>query len=516
MAARTPGAHIDPVRPIARPPHPFAESIPTIDDVVNDPALFSPHFRDRESWQPWRSFNKVLFGLPLNDDDLALYRACTGRYEPPLERAIEAWIAVGRRGGKSRNVALIAAYLACFIDWSPYLVAGEVGHIVIVAADRRQCKTIRNYILAFIAGSALTAPLIKNETAEEITLTNGIVIEIATCSYKTIRGRTIVAALCEEAAFWADDSGANPASEVIRAMRPAMATVPGAMLLVISSRYRKQGPLWDASQRYGGKAGPILYWEAATRTMNPSLPQRVIDEAYETDPVGADSEYGIAWRSDVGGFIDRDIITALVVNGRREVAPNSAYNYIAFVDPSGGSADSMTLAIAFRDCDQAVLAALREFRPPFSPESVVAECASLLRSYELGTVTGDRYGGDWVASRFMAHGIQYQASERTKSDIYVESLPLLNAGRVQLLDNNRLLSQLCGLERRVLDPAKTASTTVPAVTMTFVMPQWARWYLPQRTPIRWRSGRNLAKAGNHNECRNSQSNKEYFHEAAYN
>jgi hypothetical protein len=54
-----------------------------------------------------------------------------------------------------------------------------------------------------------------------------------------------------------------------------------------------------------------------------------------------------------------------------------------------------------------------------------------------------------VAERFrVVSGIAYEPSERTKSQIYLEFLPLLNSGRVELLDNPRLISQLYALERR--------------------------------------------------------------------
>jgi hypothetical protein len=127
----------------------------------------------------------------------------------------------------------------------------------------------------------------------------------------------------------------------------------------------------------------------------------------------------------------------------------SSLNYAAFVDPSGGSSDSMTVAVAHRDKDGiAVLDAIREYRPPFSPENVVIEIAALLKSCKLSRVIGDRYGGEWPRERFRLSGITYDISERPKSDIYRDSLPLLNSGKIELLDHKRLASQLVGLERR--------------------------------------------------------------------
>jgi hypothetical protein len=96
----------------------------------------------------------------------------------------------------------------------------------------------------------------------------------------------------------------------------------------------------------------------------------------------------------------------------------------------------------------AVLDAVREVRPPFSPESVVTEFAALLRAYRVTSVMGDRYAGEWPRERFREHGIAYEVAERPRSDLYRDLLPMLNSGDCELLDLPRLASQLCGLERR--------------------------------------------------------------------
>jgi hypothetical protein len=79
---------------------------------------------------------------------------------------------------------------------------------------------------------------------------------------------------------------------------------------------------------------------------------------------------------------------------------------------------------------------------------VVAEAAALLQTYRVTEVTGDRYSAEFVVEAFRAHGIRYSAAELDRSALYLELLPRVNAGQVDLLDCPDLLRELRGLERR--------------------------------------------------------------------
>jgi len=184
--------------------------------------------------------------------------------------------------------------------------------------------------------------------------------------------------------------------------------------------------------------------------MNPTVPQCVIDAAMEADPLSAAAEYGAQFRTDVEALLSREAVSACVSLDVRERAPMSSVRYYGFVDPSGGSADSMTLAVGHRERegDVIVLDALRERRPPFSPEDVVSEFAELLKSYRVSKITGDRYAGEWPRERFREHGIVYEPAQKPKSDLYRDLLPAINSRKLDLLDDARLLTQLVSLERR--------------------------------------------------------------------
>jgi hypothetical protein len=424
----------------------------TILKALDDPQLFAPAFPDRASWAAWEAFLAALFGLPMPEAHAALYRTHTGRQAGPCGPSREAWVVVGRRGGKSRVAALVAVYLACFRDYRRILARGEHGTLPIIAADRRQARTVLRYVLGLLEDCPMLAQLVANTTAESVELTTGVTIEVHTASFRSVRGYTVVAAVLDEVAFWRSDDSANPDREIVNALRPAMATVPGALLLGISSPYARRGVLWDAYRRHYGQDGDVLVWQAPTRAMNPAVPEAVIAGAYAEDEAAAGAEYGAQFRRDLEAFVAREALEGCIIPGRHELPPVAGVEYVAFVDPSGGSQDSMTLAIAHADGAneprRIVLDAVREVRPPFSPDAVVGDFTALLRTYRVTTVQGDRYGGEWPAERFQAHGITYKPAEQTKSDLYRDLLPLVNAARVELLDLPRLHAQLLGLERR--------------------------------------------------------------------
>jgi hypothetical protein len=321
---------------------------------------------------------------------------------------------------------------------------------MVIAADRRQGRVVKQYVSGLLHLASPLAKLIAKETQETITLTNGIVIEIHTANFKTLRGYTVIGAVCDEAAYWPTDDSANPDTEILAALRPAMATVPDALLVVISSPYARRGELWKTYRAaFGQDRDDVLVAQADTRTMNPTVPIEEIERAYADDPTRAAAEYGGEFRRDVETFITVEVLEAAICPGRHELPPLSGVAYEAFVDPSGGSNDSMTLAVAHANGDRFVLDVVQEVRPPFSPEQVVTDFVALLQTYRVDRVTGDRYAGEWPREQFRKHGVTYQPSAYAKSDIYRELLPLLGSGRIELLDLPRVKAQLAALERRV-------------------------------------------------------------------
>jgi hypothetical protein len=423
----------------------------TILDAIADDELFGRRFRDRATWRPWFAFMAALFALPMTPDQLEVYRRCTHRTTVPIQPATEAWLVCGRRAGKSFILALCSVFIACFRDWSPYLTPGERALVMVIASDRRQAHIILHYIKALLTGVPMLARLIENQTKDGFEINGGISIEVHTASYRSTRGYTIVAALCDEIAFWPTDEAAEPDYEILTAIRPGMATIPGAMLLCASSPYARRGSLFDAYQKHFGRDNdPVLVWQASTRTMNPSVPQSFIDGEMERDAARAAAEYGAEFRRDVEALVAVEAVRACISPGVFERGPEYGITYYAFCDPSGGNADSMTLAIGHKNyrTSKTVIDVLREVRAPFSPHEVAAEFAILLKRYRVSKIVGDHYGGGWPVDGFAKLGIRYEPSAKSKSELYGDLVALINSKRIELLDNPKLVTQLCMLDRR--------------------------------------------------------------------
>lgn len=432
----------------------------TIVEAMQDPRLFARWFTPWETWATWAVVLKVIFALPLAEAELETFRELTGRTDPPADLQREAWLVVGRRGGKSLVMALLAVYMTCFRQYR--LTPGERGVFMLVAADKDQAETVLSYARAFLEETPLRQRLDGEPTKTRIRLKGNLSIWVRTRSFKTVRGFTVLGAGLDEVAFWSDEESANPDEEVVAAIRPATATVPEALIVGASSPYARRGVLWKQHQAlYGKESRAGVCFQGDTRTFNPAVPEAFIAEEYGKDPVRAAAEYGAQFRTDVESFVGVEAVDAAIIPGRLELHSLPDIQYRGFCDPSGGSVDSMTLAIAHEDGGRGVLDLIREVRPPFSPEDVVKQFSRTLKDYGLASVTGDRYGSHWVSDAFQREGVHYVHSEAPKSEIYGEFLPMLNSGRVDLLDHKKLRAQLLGLERRTARSGKDSIDHAP-------------------------------------------------------
>lgn len=402
------------------------------------------------SWNIWRAILIASMGEPLTDEEMALYMARTGRTESPTEPVEELTCIAGRRSGKTTGVGALSTYLAALCDWSDVLNRGDRGVLPFLAQSQRTAKIAFRHANAAFNDIKALKRLVENVTAETISLKNGVDLEIRPANYRSIRGITAVAAVCDEVAYWfSDETSSNPDREILTALRPALITTRGP-LIMCSSVYGKKGELWETYRRsYGAGGDPqVLVAFGSSKDFNETLPQKIIDKAIERDPDAAKSEYLSIWRDDIASFVPYERVKACVAAGTTERPFDYSHRYVAFADPSGGVSDSYCVAIGHKEGHRTVIDAMREFRAPCDPEDTTRAICQLLGQYRLTSVFGDRYAGEWVTGAYSRHGVSYIHSELNRSDLYLTALPMLMAGEAVLLDSDRLVQQFTSLERR--------------------------------------------------------------------
>lgn len=195
-----------------------------------------------------------------------------------------------------------------------------------------------------------------------------------------------------------------------------------------------------------------LVWKAPSLTMNPTLDAGKIAAAIAEDPETAQAEWGADWRAGIASHLDPELIDASVRTEPLIIPPIADVVYFAGVDPSGGGADAFAWSIAHRKGERVVVdlvaARARRGRVPLDLDAAVRECAADLRRYGLQTCTGDRYAGAWVADSFARHRIHYRYAERSKSELYLELLPLVTASRLEIPDDPEVIREMKLLQRR--------------------------------------------------------------------
>ncbi|RUX70684.1 hypothetical protein EN990_30975 [Mesorhizobium sp. M7A.F.Ca.US.005.03.1.1] len=427
-------------------------------EALADPDLFGTILTG-DSWLPWRVMLIALMGEPLTAEERVIFTALTQREHEPLSPVEEFWGIVGRRGGKTRAMSVLSAYLAALCDWSDVLVPGETGKLFYLGYNQKQANIAFDYAKS-IFNLPLFAQRVDNVSADIIALKTGIELEVRAATWRGLRGVTSIGAIFDELAFFqSEEYSANTDKEILNAIRPSLATTSGP-LIAISSPFAKSGEVFQAVERdFGPNGDPlILVARGASRDFNPSLSQRVVTRALERDAAAARAEYLGEFREDLAAFVDLAVVQACVAAGLAAILPNALRQpYTAFCDPAGGSGtDSFTLGIGHDGLDDQqlgkdliILDLVDEVKPPFRPEQVVMKFAATLKTYGCDSVYGDNYAAQWVVDAFDRYGIRYIKSPLNKSELFLNFLPMLNSRSIQLLDHSKLVSQLVGMQRRV-------------------------------------------------------------------
>jgi hypothetical protein len=174
--------------------------------------------------------------------------------------------------------------------------------------------------------------------------------------------------------------------------------------------------------------------------MNPTLPADYLQRMRDDDPEAYRSEVLGEFRAGLSTLLDADALQACVAD-RRDLPPADGITYHAFADCSGGRSDAAALAIAHADGQRVVVDLVRSWAAPHDPSAVIAEAATIARSYRCHTVTADRYAGEFQRTSWQRAGLTFCLSDDDRSQLALSA-------SVEIPNDPALLRELRGLERR--------------------------------------------------------------------
>lgn len=424
-----------------------------IERALGDRKLLGAALGDLSTWTTWIAVLKAAYGRRLTSAERTAFDRVAGGRQPPQSKVKELVVVVSRRGGKGRAAGALAAYEAAIVDHSAHLAPGELGVVCCISPTIQQARIVQRYALGFLQSSPVLRDEIAEITADEIRLRNGNVIATLASDFRTLRGRTLPAAILDEASFLRDKSSATPDIEAARALLPGLSTTNG-MLVTLSSPYRRVGLVYQRHRDYFGKDNErVLVVAGPSLEFNPTLDVEMIASARAADPQAALAEWDGEFRSDLAQFLDDTLVDGAIDAQRpMEHAPRGDLVYAAFADLSGGRHDASTICIGHAEGEgdnrRYIADAIRGFRAPHDPAIAVKDFAALAKQYGINTIHGDNYSADWVSGAFTDAGVSYQRSELPRSALYLEGLPLFARGLVSIPDQPILIRELRLLERR--------------------------------------------------------------------
>jgi hypothetical protein len=392
---------------------------------------------------------KSIYGLPLSERELKIYQRGTGRATYDALEQTDASIIAGRQGGKTSK---IAAPIACFEAFRDHgLPPGQEAYVMLLAPQLAQARIAFRYIRNYLRGSRILSKRVLSMTKDEIKLDNGITIGCYASTYDGVRGRIIVAAICDEMAFWPhEETAANPDEEVIVALLPGMITVRNAKLVKISTPYAKQGLLWTEFQHRSELDFPV--WQLSSQELNPTISSSKLAREERRSEEKYRREYLAEFTDSISGWIVPEILDPCIARGRRELPPVRDAIYAAALDPASRH-DDFALAILHRLPDGMIIVDrvapwTGTRRAPLAFESVLGEIKLILDDYGLNSAVGDQFCSDVISQHLLELGISYKISvfgAQTRARIFTNLKHLLVQGKIQLLDDPQLLAQLRNL-----------------------------------------------------------------------
>lgn len=392
----------------------------------------------------------------LTGDDRELARVIFGEVDiiPPEARAVVVAVC-GARGGKSYILCgLRLLHLALTVPLTS-LAPGEQATGLIVAPDLRLARQALRYALGAAKRAAAIAALIRSESNDGFVLERPdgtVALEAlpATRGGSALRGRSLVAAVLDEAAFFRDEDYAINDAEIFKAVSPRV--MPEGQVIIASTPWAEGiGLLYSEFNDNHGAPKTAIAAHAPTLLLRDDAKTRtMVERERERDPDNAAREFDAVFMSAGAGlFFDPSAIDASV---DRLAAVPLLHNPACIVTVGadfGFRSDASALVVARLEDDRCRIADIVELRPkrgaPLVPSAVVASFAEVAKRFGSAAVIADRHYEEAIREHLGTHHLRLVPAPdglAGKLETYTRARALIHEGKVRLPNHPRLVAQL--------------------------------------------------------------------------
>lgn len=308
------------------------------------------------------------------------------------ESGASNWLLLaGRRSGKSLLSDVICAYEALVPDFSDYIRPGEDRYILIVSVRADNAALHIRNIGKLLKHDRAIKKMIVQELQDRIILSNNVVIQSMPASARAGRGFTCSTLLLDELAFFQDSLGNAAGDTVFDALSPTIATFGTAgRVIVTTSVSTRTGIVYSLfDQAQSGELTDFHVLKTDSRSLNPKVSQKVIDNATRRDPESAAAEYLSEFRDPVENFLDPDRIDAAVDRGLSEAfKAEHGKTYTMSIDPAL-LRDSFAFCVGHRDGEQYVIDHISAMHPPVDPTAADQRLFELAKRFKPAVIKCD-------------------------------------------------------------------------------------------------------------------------------
>lgn len=348
-------------------------------------------------------------------------------------------IRAGRRGGKSSTLCRVAVCEA--LHGQHNIPPGDIGVFAFFSVSMREARERLRTICEI-----LDALGVGYERSGDSVRLHGrpVAIRVYPASVRTAVGFTCIGAAFDELARWRDEAtGANPATEVLRSVRPAMATQRQAREFLSSSPWSTLDAHYEAVE--AGETPQQSVAVGASWECNPTLTEAQCRED-EPDEATFLREYAAQpMAASASAMFDVRAIEAAQKDYALPREPRVGESVMAGGD-FGFQRNSSALAVVHLAESLWTVGELLELRPdagaPLRPSDVCAQFAARLRMHGGPPLMADAHYRQSIVEHLAQYQLGYIDAPTDVPATYVRFRTLLHQGQIVLPRDRDLVRDL--------------------------------------------------------------------------